>query len=256
MKNVWVQYLPGDCGTFYSWFINQHRGFIANKVPFKLNDPVPNEVIADWNQWNWQDNWGMPALEFHWWWRREHLDKNRDDLKFDILDDDRISFKSYPEHNFVRQPEHTDEVWNTFVDRVSAIPDLAVVQLVTSANHADRFIARMQACFDTYPDDAEDASEMYEWRYDDIEDPDRITDYTRQWDRSVELLPTVPHVQIDAGKLLFDKDADEYNKLIDFLGTEQNPNWKLLLEFYRVQVFDNYGINHVNYSRSTPLGFI
>ena len=256
MLNVWVQYLPGDCGTYFSWFINQHRGFIANKVPFKVNDPVPNEVIADWNQWNWRDNWGMDADEFYLWWRQVHLCENRDDLKFDVEMTDTISFKCYPEHNFVRQPEHSDHEYEEFIKRVRAFDQLGVVQLITSIEHKSAFVDRMQACFDTYPDDAEDAHEMYEWRYPDADDPDRITDYDRQWQTSVELLPDTPHIQIDAGKLLFDKCDAEYARLVEFLGTVENPNWKLLIDFYRVQVFENYGTNHVNYSEATPLGFI
>ena len=204
--NVWVQYLPGDCGTFMSWFINQHEGFINNKVPFKINDPVPNEVIADWNQWNWDDNWDMEPNEFYYWWRQSALQK---DAHVPILLTDRVAFKCYPEHNLVKQPEHT-------------------------------------------------AEEMYKWRYTELlDEKDRLNDYEIQWKHSVEQLPGVPHISIDMGELLFELNHLEYDKLIGWLGVRKNNYWETLIDFYRFQVFENYGRNHQNYdSETAPLGFI
>lgn len=46
MKNIWVQYFPGDCGTFVSWFINQHRGFVG-PIELSVHSPVYNEVVCN-----------------------------------------------------------------------------------------------------------------------------------------------------------------------------------------------------------------
>ncbi len=253
--NVWVQYLPGDCGTFMSWFINQHEGFINNKVPFKINDPVPNEVIADWNQWNWDDNWDMEPNEFYYWWRQSALQK---DAHVPILLTDRVAFKCYPEHNLVKQPEHTDEKYAAFVERSKAIHNLGVVQLVTQLKHRDLFVDRMDACFNTFPDGQDTAEEMYKWRYTELlDEKDRLNDYEIQWKHSVEQLPGVPHISIDMGELLFELNHLEYDKLIGWLGVRKNNYWETLIDFYRFQVFENYGRNHQNYdSETAPLGFI
>ena len=252
--NVWVQYLPGDCGTFMSWFINQHEGFINNKVPFKINDPVPNEVIADWNQWNWDENQGMEPNEFYYWWRQQALQK---DAHIPIKLTDRVAFKCYPEHNLVKQGDLSQEKYDTLVERARAMHNLAVVQLVTSLQHRQLFVDRMDACFNTYPDGQESAEEMYSWRYTElIPDSDVDNDYDIQWRASVEKLTGVPHIQIDMGQLLFELDHEEYEKLCGFLGVARNHYWETLLDFYRFQVFENYGKNHQNYhSEYAPLGF-
>ena len=228
MKYVWVQYYPGDAGTFFAWFINQHQGFVRNRVPFKINDPVINEVICDPMMWEWNE---MP---FKTGFLRGTL-LNEANAPFD-LENTRVSFKTYPQHNLHEidwdsdDPNDSKQMLKDRIKRMQEIEDLSTVQLVVENIHKEHFVKRMQAAFDTFKE-GDTAESMYRHRDDD---------YVNTWDLSQEHLPDARHQQIDIGKLLIDNCDKEYDKLCNFLGMIQNPHWKTIMNFYRWQVFENY----------------
>ena len=239
MQYVWIQYYPGDCGTFFAWFVNQHKGFLENRLPFKINDPVKNEVICDPMMWEWRDH-----------------DFYDDFITGRIIDDRteefdewgvRISFKTFPEHCWQAQDdelwgEPTDEypedhmLYDRYVRMKKIRKELTTVCLVTSPKHRQHFVDRMAACFDTYPEDTETgetktAEDMYAHR-------DQDYAYTLEFSR--RKFPECNHFQIDIGELLYELNDLEYLKLCNELDLEPNPHWKILMQFYRYQVFENY----------------
>ena len=242
MKYVWVQYYPGDAGTFFVWFINQHCGFIENRVAFEINTPVRNEVICDPMMWHWEDE------DFVEDFLEGRLQKHSVAGAID-LDTTRICFKTYPHHNlhvddYNRSAYNTEQEWQDSEDweeydraqqrmarMVQLQYDLSTVQLTVSPRHQHYFIKRMAAAFDTF-EPGETAHELYRNR------PN--TDYPQTYKKSWDLLPEARHEQIDIGELLYEKNEAEYTKLCEFLEMAPNPNWKLIMDFYRVQVFENY----------------
>ena len=209
--NVWVQYFPGDCGTFISWFINQHTGFLQSKAQLKLHDPVPNEVVCESTTWDWRENtWS------------EHLVNRTENY-----DGESVAFKTYTEHCSSNVDEKTHQDHLIFINTVKQVPDLAHVLCEVPEDQLHIFERRLSHCFNSFHDDT-DASTFYEGRDED---------YSRQ------RLSTATHFagdtvhRLNVFALLFERDATEYHKLCDALGLEPNPAWQVLCEFYTRQVF-------------------
>ena len=242
MKYVWVQYYPGDAGTFFVWFINQHCGFIENRLPLEINTPVRNEVICDPMMWEWEEH------DFHNDFLQGTLQRHCTTGKID-LDTTRICFKTYPQHNLhyveYNQNEYDSadawedsedwDRWDRDQERIRKIVDLqydlSTVQLIVSPKHQHYFIKRMQAAFDTFQE-GETAAELYRHR--------PQNEYKQTWDLTWDTMPESRNCQIDIGELLYEKSDSEYTKLCEFLEMAPNPNWKIIMDFYRVQVFENY----------------
>ena len=243
MKYVWTQYEPGDCGTFFAWFVNQHHGFVQNRIPFKINDPVGNEVIADWCMWEWQYNLKNSQDDAH------SIDKFWKQMQQDAtapINHLRICFKSFEEHNLKQIVDQNStgnvEAVVQMIDAMHQQAGFGCLMLETDQSDSLQFIQRMQLSFETFDDD-QTAESMYLHRYQPDPDQHNRTEYERAWDVSTKLLD-VPHCRINIGDLLFRNSESEYLKLVEFLDVEPNPNWKLLINFYRYQVFEN--IAHVD----------
>ena len=232
MKYVWIQYYPGDCGTFFAWFVNQHQGFLRNRLPFKINDPVKNEVICDPMMWEWKDH------EFVEDFLQGRIIDDRTE-QFNELDV-RVSFKTYPEHCWQAQDLEEwlddDGIEQRYLQMKKISGELSSVLLFTTHKHRQRFIDRMSACFDTYPQDeltgeSYTAQDMYQ---------DRDIDYNNTKQIFQEKFPECELIPIDIGELLYELNDLEYLKLCNELNMPPNPHWKILMQFYRHQVFENY----------------
>lgn len=232
--SVWIQYYPGDCGTWFSWFVNQHQGFLGNSIPLKINDPVCNEVIYDGAMWE---------FGIHDWKQfREQTGSEHS----------RTAIKTYPQHNLHDADWHRDEYesedawfdsdwglqWEDYqrgiTKHMPSVPDLQTVLLTTQQEHRPRFVSRMSATFATFVDGttAESSYRHRDW------------DYARTVELTQQYLPNTPYMQFDISTLLFGRNwierEQQYRELCNFLNTEPNPHWKTLVDFYVHQVFENY----------------
>ena len=232
MKYVWIQYYPGDCGTFFAWFVNQHQGFLRNRLPFKINDPVKNEVICDPMMWEWD------LHDFVEDFLQGRIIDDRTEL-FDELDV-RVSFKTYPQHCWQAEDQEQGLEDPDLFERYSRMKEiskeLSSVLLVVTEKHKQHFINRMAACFDTFDQnketgETETAQDTYRNRHLDYDNTKRIFG---------EMFPECKLFTIDMGELLFELNEAEYAKLCKFLNMPKNPHWKILMQFYRHQVFENY----------------
>lgn len=210
--NTWVQYFPGDCGTFISWFINQHTGFLKSKAQLKLHDPVPNEVVCETVTWDWR---------YHSW---QQFSNNR----IENYADENIAFKTYTEHNCTNTDDHPDWEMQKFWDTVDSVPNLNSVGLWVPPQHLHIFESRLDHCFNSYQE-GDSAATYYANRSEEYEE---LVHVHQQRFSHVDL-----HM-CDVHALLFDLDQEEYFKLCAFLGVAPCNHWALLTDFYVQQVFN------------------
>lgn len=222
---VWIQYYPGDAGTWFTWFANQHRGYLRNSVPLHINEPVCNEVICDSAMWEFGiHDWHLPNHSV---------------------------FKTYPQHNlhdadWHRQDYESQDAWfdsawgvawedyQLGIQRLQQLNCLKTVLLTTQTQHRPRFVSRMSATFNTFVDGV-DAENSY---------VSRDQDYARTVELTQQHLCDTPYMQYDISTLLFGNNwierEQQYQQLCEFLNTDPNPHWKTLVDFYVHQVFENY----------------
>lgn len=207
MKNIWVQYFPGDCGTFVSWFINQHRGFVG-PIELSVHSPVYNEVVCNESTWEWRH------------------DSHRHLIKSHNL---RYAFKTYTEHNCTNADGSPHMDYQTFLTVVGSVEDLASVLLTVPEQHHDRFADRLRHSFDSF-DEGQTADDFY---------MNRSLEYQEARTAHNMYLSHVPLYEIDVYELLFETNDIEYQRLCRWLGVDPLPHWKMLCNFYTHQVFDS-----------------
>ena len=211
--NTWVQYFPGDCGTFVSWFISQHQGYIGAKASLKVHDPVPNEVVSDSTTWDW---------------RAETWDQQKQTRIENWAGED-VAFKTYTEHNCTNTDKHPDWEMQQFWDRVQTVPRLNSVALWVLPEHLHRFESRLSHCFESYAEGAS-AETYYSNRSGEYQELERVHS---------EHLSTIDLHWTNVYSLIFEQDLQEYQRLIEFLSTEPIEHWRTIMSFYQLQVFDS-----------------
>ena len=210
MKNIWVQYFPGDCGTFVSWFINQHSGFVGPLCELSVHSPVHNEVVCNHSTWEWRP----------------------DPHRHSIKDPDvRYAFKTYTEHNCTNADAKSPQDHLQFLNTVKNCEALASVLLTVPQAHHDRFADRLRHSFNSF-DPGQTADDFYH---------NRISEYSQARAVHGMYLSDVPLYEIDVYELLFATNDIEYQRLCVWLDTQPLPHWKTLCNFYTQQVFDSIG---------------
>ena len=209
MKTVWIQYHPGDCGTFLSWFCNQHKHYQKTNTVLKLHDPVPNEVTSPVTEWVTSIN----TIQ-------EQIDKK------DLDSSANYAFKSIGHHNissFLDSKKYQQQI-------KKLIPNVfnRTVICYTTDQHIEIFANRMTHYFDTF-ENHDDAKHMYKHRL--SEQQDLLKCSLEYWQ------PEDVHA-LDVGKLLLEQDPNEYQKLIDFLDTTPNPLWNTIINHYKTVIFE------------------
>lgn len=209
--NTWVQYFPGDCGTFVSWFISQHQGYIGAKAQLKVHDPVPNEVVCESTTWDWRaETWTQQQT-----------------TRVENYAGESIAFKTYTEHNCTNADDHTPEEMQQFWNRIHSVPNLNSVGLWVPFQHLYQFQSRLDHCFNSY-DEGDSAETYYENRPDEYEElaqthAQQFADVDLHW--------------VDVHQLIIQESAEEYADMCEFLGVPELEHWRTLISFYRLQVF-------------------
>ena len=210
--NTWVQYFPGDCGTFISWFISQHQGYIGAKAQLKVHDPVPNEVVCESTTWDWRaETW-----------------EQQQQTRVENYAAEYIAFKTYTEHNCTNTDDHPDWEMQQFWDRVKSVPELNSVALWVPEQHLHQFQSRLDHCFNSY-DEGDSAETYYSNRSDEYEELAQV---------HAEQFAPVPLHWCNVHALIFEQDVEEYHQLCEFLGVEPLDRWRTLMSFYQLQVFE------------------
>lgn len=213
MKNIWIQYHPGDCGTFISWFINQHVGFVQGKITLRVNDPVQNEVVCEESTWEWVPDTFECNLN-----------------KIDNIGNlHRYAFKTYTEHSSANTDDKLPHEQQHFIDTVKAVPNLATIFCIVPEEHIHLYQQRLSKCFNSY-EEGQDAARFYH---------NRAEGYDIDIAQSKEYFPGVPHYVLNVHALMFEQCDEEYSKLTNWLGVEPNPIWKSIMDFYLYQVFNS-----------------
>lgn len=208
MKNIWVQYFPGDCGTFVSWFINQHRGFVGSTIGLSVHSPVHNEVVCNASTWEWQHDE-----------HRHMIDSSSA----------RYAFKTYTEHNCTNADNCSPQDHRLFLNTVKSCEDLASVLLTVPQQHHQRFADRLRYSFNSF-DKGQTADDFYH---------NRLSEYSQARTVHGMHLSDVPLYEIDVYELLFETNDVEYHKLCRWLQVEPLAHWKTMCNFYTQQVFDS-----------------
>lgn len=231
-KIIACWYEAGDCGTWLTWFINQHAGFSLRNQ--QITTRYSKECYGNGIE-NLVTDYGLPNCS---WYSIRDIQTNtvtesplnwREFVSANNLKGD-ICYKSMPYHNPLNLSDSEIE------DTTITVQELAefilsesstsyIVYPIISEQHLDIFAKRYAFIRPQYT--TAHAAGLYQARV--------HTDYSKYTEKFNKLCSTVT---IDVGKLIIDSDGDTYCKLTTELNLHPINNWKSLVKEYYDSIFE------------------
>lgn len=219
-------YEPGDAGTWFTWFINQHKDYpqFENKMLYDQQGKELGHIPSDFGcygaDWFITDFENESAFEFKDYRQRltdQHITHNKDYKH--------ICYKILPWHNpfHLEDDELENETVKELATRLVKESDTKAViipQVEVSYQLFARRLAFIRPRFTV-----EKAIEIYK---------NRIQRSYKNTTSQVSNVVPVHTIAID--KLILRSDEDEYSKLLDILQVPALDNWKSLMNDYYTKI--------------------
>lgn len=211
-KQYHLVYRPGWAGTWLCWFINQHRDF-----------PHYTKELFHGNR----DDVSFPT-DFSCagadWWLSEGQTFDEQMIKQDQLVVNKTStqrcFKILTEHHYPDNEDFTDPV----VAELKRLPfDYnPIFATVSEPKHISILAKRWETIMMLGDDDCVPSyDEIFEFFSEEAEE----INIKRNFYTKLESIASSVHY-VDVGKLIFDQDENEYNKLLHHINQPQMDDWK------------------------------
>lgn len=229
-------YEPGDSGTWFTWFINQHKDYPQFETRMLYDQQgkelghIPSDFVCYGADWFIKDFGEEQKFEFKDY--RQHLHNNKVNHNKDYK---HICYKILPWHNPFHLEDHEleNETVKELASRIvkeSNTKAVIIPQVEVSYQLFARRLAFIRPRFTV-----NDAYEIYKNRI------------ARAYENTYSMVSNVVPVHtIAIDKLILRSDEDEYNKLLDILQVPALDNWKSLMDEYYIKILSPWEHVHTH----------
>lgn len=222
-------YEPGDAGTWFTWFINQHHSFpnFSKNIRYEQKQNIPSDYSCYGANWVIKDTGDDEAFGF------TDFEKNLIEKQISYNKDFySICYKLIPWHNPFQA--NNNELENETNEQLAS-------RLITESNTKAIIIPQVEVSYQVF-------AKRLAYIRPRISVEDAINDYKNRINKQymntvsqIEKITTVHTIAID--KLVLHNNEQEYNKLINILQVPALENWKQLTYQYYIEVYSKWEQN-------------